>query len=61
MSPCGDLGGVVGGWLFICSLAIRPVWVRKAAVFLLTVLYVGLWVGWTVWLTAEMDRNHAWP
>jgi hypothetical protein len=38
------------------SLAVR-VW----SVIALGLVYLGLWVGWTVWLAAEMTRTNGWP
>jgi hypothetical protein len=39
----------------------RSVVVRNLVVVALTVLYIGFWLGWTIWLAAEMTRTNSWP
>jgi hypothetical protein len=39
----------------------RSVAVRTGGVAALTLAYLGLWIGWTIWLAAEMTRTNTWP
>ena len=49
-------------WLPVWLLTRKRSWpVRAGAVVALTVAYLGAWLGWTLWLAAEMTRTNSWP